>query len=366
MARADAEDRKSNIGSDTEAVRASISSLLPPSRALPFSGPASTISHPAAPTAARPPPLHPPVPAGPSSHGRMTSRQGAYHSRGGSMSGLATGEESADFASSELGPDTSVDLTPQASGMDVAHGGLPNMVRAQNAPCVTPSPPPTPSLSHSPPYSLPQPVVRIGHWEELGGRSSMEDAACLIQDLSTLLPTAAPLPPSWRQPAGSLEQGRGNTGEAGEAVRGDRGERGGLDESALSEDLPSASGNGNGNGEEEGAGGADFPRAFMAVFDGHHGAGAAQWAAERLARHLVACACFPEDMEGALRAAFLATDEELRGGALGEAGAEAGSTGLACVVWGSQLWLANCGDCRAVLSKRGKAQQLTGECGHEC
>lgn len=61
--------------------------------------------------------------------------------------------------------------------------------------------------------------------------------------------------------------------------------------------------------------------------------------------------------------AFLRTDSELylaSQDTLSESTpAGSGTTALTALLWGSQLFVANAGDCRAVLCRRGKAMQLT-------
>jgi len=292
--------------------------------------------------AARPPPLHPGVHSAMASHGaghshRATPRGGAgaprghwrHHSRGDSdLSGHD--RLNASDALSELGPDTSYDLTPYASQAD---------------------------LGDPRPRWLP--TVRLGSAEDIGGRAQMEDAVCLIQDLAALLPEGEPVPASWR--AAGPAPGRG-----GGAEERPLDASGVLSEDGDAEDPPHF-----GDVSQILEEGSAPPGSFMAVFDGHHGPGAARYAASALARHLVRSPAFPGDMAAALGEAFRATDRDLReytdgtrdaGGGEGPVpdGVECtGTTGLAAVVWGATLWLANCGDCRAVLSRRGKAVTLT-------
>lgn len=184
----------------------------------------------------------------------------------------------------------------------------------------------------------------------------MEDATCLLSDLAALLPVRAPVPASWAVPFSEARAGADGAGELGPDAD--------VSTSMLSQGPLSDDGAGaEGSGAASQAGGERAPpRCFAAVFDGHNGDGAARYAADALAGHLVRSPHFPADMGGALRGAFERTDEELREASRGEPDeAVAGTTGLACVVWGSTLWLANCGDCRAVLSRRGRAVPLTGE-----
>lgn len=106
---------------------------------------------------------------------------------------------------------------------------------------------------------------------------------------------------------------------------------------------------------------------FYGVFDGHSGSGAAQFAKGNLcdyfAEYLQADSLQPNEMQEAMVQAFLRTDRELYSASHGspsENFAEgSGTTALTALVWGDQLLIANAGDCRAVLCRRGKAIDLT-------
>ncbi|GBG74833.1 hypothetical protein CBR_g19345 [Chara braunii] len=103
----------------------------------------------------------------------------------------------------------------------------------------------------------------------------------------------------------------------------------------------------------------EWPRAFFGVFDGHGGQCAAEFVSNRLLRYIVEDADFPRDVESAVRQAFHRTDLEfdLECGA-GRAH-PSGTTALTALVYGRTLFVANVGDCRAVLCKRGRAVELS-------
>uniref|UniRef100_A0A8W4FLU5 protein-serine/threonine phosphatase n=2 Tax=Sus scrofa TaxID=9823 RepID=A0A8W4FLU5_PIG len=95
--------------------------------------------------------------------------------------------------------------------------------------------------------------------------------------------------------------------------------------------------------------------AFFAVLDGHGGVRAALFGARHLPGHVLE-ALGPEPGEpdgvcGALRRAFLNADARLR--ALWPRGEPGGSTAVALLVSPRFLYLAHCGDSRAVLSRAG-------------
>eukprot|EP00884_Botryococcus_braunii_P018575 jgi/Botrbrau1/5400/Bobra.182_1s0004.1 len=98
---------------------------------------------------------------------------------------------------------------------------------------------------------------------------------------------------------------------------------------------------------------------FFGVFDGHGGAAAAQFAQENMLELLVEQPSFPESPFQALRAAFMKADEKLYDLVKERKIEDSGSTALAALVHGTQLFVANAGDSRAVLSRRGRPVELS-------
>lgn len=99
--------------------------------------------------------------------------------------------------------------------------------------------------------------------------------------------------------------------------------------------------------------------ALYAVFDGHSGSHAAEFASERILQGVTASGHFPRDIGASLTEAFVQIDQDYLT-AINDTGTTgAGTTALAAVVWGSTLYVANAGDSRAVLSRSGKAIELT-------
>lgn len=103
--------------------------------------------------------------------------------------------------------------------------------------------------------------------------------------------------------------------------------------------------------------GAEEIVAFYGVFDGHGGRGAAEFLRNNLMRNVVQNTNFITDPELALKEAFYRTDQDFYDSC--GPGEASGSTGLAACVIGGKLYIANAGDCRAVLSRKGKAIDLS-------
>ncbi|KAM7256002.1 hypothetical protein ACFE04_011743 [Oxalis oulophora] len=104
---------------------------------------------------------------------------------------------------------------------------------------------------------------------------------------------------------------------------------------------------------------ADVSVAFYGVFDGHGGKHAADFASRHLPRFIVEDEEFPAEIERVISSAFLQTDSAFAEACLLDAALASGTTALTALVVGSSLVVANAGDCRAVLSRRGKAIPLS-------
>ncbi|CAD7697417.1 unnamed protein product [Ostreobium quekettii] len=115
-----------------------------------------------------------------------------------------------------------------------------------------------------------------------------------------------------------------------------------------------------GRAGECGAGAESQIEAFVGVFDGHNGPEAAQFASENFMPFLAEACAQGSGIAPALRAVFQRCEADLyaawRGGSFGESG----TTALVCVLTSDgHLRVANAGDCRAVLSRAGRAEALT-------
>lgn len=101
------------------------------------------------------------------------------------------------------------------------------------------------------------------------------------------------------------------------------------------------------------------PSAFYGVFDGHGGKHAADFACHHLPRLIVEDDDFPGEVERVIASAFLQTDNAFAEACSLDAALDSGTTALAALVIGSSLVVANAGDCRAVLCRRGKAIEMS-------
>jgi len=101
--------------------------------------------------------------------------------------------------------------------------------------------------------------------------------------------------------------------------------------------------------------------AFFGVLDGHDGDHAAAFAEERLLGNILKQPCFASDIPQAMRKGFVATDCSFGLEVANGTQRDAGTTALAVLLWHRTLYVANLGDCRAVLSQRGRALQLSND-----
>lgn len=103
----------------------------------------------------------------------------------------------------------------------------------------------------------------------------------------------------------------------------------------------------------------DEPSAFYGMFDGHGGKHAADFASCHLPRFIIEDEEFPQDIERVVASAFLQTDSAFAEACSLDAALASGTTALAALVLGRSLLVANAGDCRAVLCRRGKAIEMS-------
>lgn len=105
-------------------------------------------------------------------------------------------------------------------------------------------------------------------------------------------------------------------------------------------------------------------RSFCGVYDGHNGFKAAEYASNRIQQLMSYHPCLmhadphPADVKHALRTSFLQTDKEILDKMKRE-GCRDGTTAVIAMRLGSDLYLGNVGDSRAVLCRKGIAYRLT-------
>ncbi|KAE9609761.1 putative protein-serine/threonine phosphatase transcription factor DBP family [Lupinus albus] len=95
------------------------------------------------------------------------------------------------------------------------------------------------------------------------------------------------------------------------------------------------------------------------VFDGHGGKAAAQFVRDHLPRVIVENADFPFELEKVVKRSFIETDAEFAKTCSIESSMSSGTTALTAIVFGRSLLVANAGDCRAVLCRRGRAIEMS-------
>ncbi|KAG9442559.1 hypothetical protein H6P81_018413 [Aristolochia fimbriata] len=104
---------------------------------------------------------------------------------------------------------------------------------------------------------------------------------------------------------------------------------------------------------------AEFPSpgAFYGVFDGHGGVDAASFIRKNILKFIIEDPHYPTFMDKAIMSAFVKADH-----AFADAhslDSSSGTTALTALIFGRTMLVANAGDCRAVLGKRGRAVELS-------
>ncbi|KAE8675855.1 putative protein phosphatase 2C 27 [Hibiscus syriacus] len=95
------------------------------------------------------------------------------------------------------------------------------------------------------------------------------------------------------------------------------------------------------------------------VFDGHGGKHAADFACNHLPRFIVEDEDFPGEIERVVASEFLQTDTAFAEVCSLNSSLASGATALVALIIGRMLVVANSGDCRAVLCRRGKAIEMS-------
>ncbi|EYU41187.1 hypothetical protein ABFS82_03G004900 [Erythranthe guttata] len=103
--------------------------------------------------------------------------------------------------------------------------------------------------------------------------------------------------------------------------------------------------------------GFTLPGAFYGVFDGHGGIDAALFVRNNILKFIVEDSFFPVCLEKAIKSAFLKADYAFADDS--SLDISSGTTALTVFISGRKMIVANAGDCRAVLGKRGKAVEMS-------
>ncbi|CAL9120020.1 unnamed protein product [Musa textilis] len=102
----------------------------------------------------------------------------------------------------------------------------------------------------------------------------------------------------------------------------------------------------------------DSKQAFFGVFDGHGGRAAVDFVSEKLGKNIVAALAEPEkeknQAEMAIKTGYLTTDRDFL-----SQGVSSGACAATVLLRDGELHVANVGDCRVVMSRKGVADALT-------
>ncbi|XP_062077511.1 probable protein phosphatase 2C 47 [Humulus lupulus] len=99
------------------------------------------------------------------------------------------------------------------------------------------------------------------------------------------------------------------------------------------------------------------PGAFYGVFDGHGGIDAASFTRKNILKFIAEDSQFPSGLKKSVKNAFVKVDHALADSS--SLDTSSGTTALTALILGRTMLIANAGDCRAVLGKRGRAIELS-------
>ncbi|XP_071685670.1 probable protein phosphatase 2C 27 [Rutidosis leptorrhynchoides] len=99
--------------------------------------------------------------------------------------------------------------------------------------------------------------------------------------------------------------------------------------------------------------------AFYGVFDGHGGTDAACYVRKNILKFIVEDPHFPGCLKKAIRNAYIKADQAFAENS--SVDVSSGTTALTTFIFGRMMVVANAGDCRAVLGKRGRALELSND-----
>ncbi|XP_074588257.1 putative protein phosphatase 2C 27 isoform X2 [Curcuma longa] len=100
-----------------------------------------------------------------------------------------------------------------------------------------------------------------------------------------------------------------------------------------------------------------LPGSFYGVFDGHGGKDAAFFVRTNILKFIIEDDYFPRCIAEAIKSAFVRADYAFSDAC--SLDITSGTTALAALIFGRTMFIANAGDCRAVLGRRGRAVDLS-------
>ncbi|KAL5984275.1 hypothetical protein ACLOJK_018379 [Asimina triloba] len=106
------------------------------------------------------------------------------------------------------------------------------------------------------------------------------------------------------------------------------------------------------------------PGAFYGVFDGHGGSDASSFIRKNILKFIIDDSYFPTCPEKAINNAFVKADHAFADARFLDS--TSGTTALTAIIFGRTMLIANAGDCRAVLGKRGRAIDLSRDHKPDC
>ncbi|KAH7444730.1 hypothetical protein KP509_02G089700 [Ceratopteris richardii] len=98
---------------------------------------------------------------------------------------------------------------------------------------------------------------------------------------------------------------------------------------------------------------------YYGVFDDHDGKNATHFVKEKLLNYIVSDVAFPISVEEAVQHAHLETDAAFANACSLNNALSSGTTAITVLILAREIFVANAGDCRAVLCRRGKAIEMS-------
>ncbi|KAH7292180.1 hypothetical protein KP509_29G054800, partial [Ceratopteris richardii] len=98
---------------------------------------------------------------------------------------------------------------------------------------------------------------------------------------------------------------------------------------------------------------------YYGVFYGHDGRNAAQFVKDKLLNYIESDVAFPIAVEEAVQHAYMETDAAFANACSLNNALSSGTTAITVLILAREIFVANAGDCRSVLCRRGKAIEMS-------